>query len=260
MADPSALVFTECAPYYKFRAPYAPEAFANIQTSFGLTDASRALDLGCGPGTVSIPLARIVGSVVAIDPCVEMIEEGRQFAEGAGCGNVQWRCMKAEDVTDELGQFDVVTMGQSFHWMQRDLVLERVARLIKPGGGLVVINPGRRRPQESWEPLAHDVLTRYVVPQERHPCKSPELPHEPALLRSAFFAKFTTKEYAMDFERDIASIVGYVYSMSTSPKSAFGARDEEFEGELSDALRKINPSGIFKERVETELMVAKTNR
>ncbi len=68
------------------------------------------------------------GSVVAVDPCVEMIEEGRKDAELAGRDNIQWRCMKAEEVTDELGQFDLVTMGQSFHWMQRDRVLRQVAR------------------------------------------------------------------------------------------------------------------------------------
>jgi ubiquinone/menaquinone biosynthesis C-methylase UbiE len=254
MTDSAALVFAECAPYYKFRAPYTPAAFASIQANFGLTRSSRALDLGCGPGTVSIPLARIVGSVVAVDPCVEMIEEGRRDAD---LGNIQWRCMKAEEVTDECGQFDLVTMGQSFHWMQRDRVLEQVARMIKDGGGLVVINPGRRRPQESWEPLVHDVIARYVTPRERHPAKSPEPAHEPALLRSKAFAVFTTTEHTMEFERNIASIIGYAYSMSTSPKSAFGNRAAAFESELSDALRKISPSGVFRERVETELMVAK---
>ena len=96
MPDLSKLAFAECAPYYKFRAPYAPEAFASIQTTFGLNRSSRVLDLGCGPGTVAIPIARVVGSVVAVDPCVEMIEEGRKSAD---CGNIQWRCMKAEEVT-----------------------------------------------------------------------------------------------------------------------------------------------------------------
>lgn len=257
MTDSAALAFAECAPYYKFRAPYAPEAFASIQASFGLNRSSRALDLGCGPGTVAIPLARIVGSVVAVDPCVEMIEEGRKAAELAGSDNIQWRCMKAEEVTEGLGQFDVVVMGQSFHWMQRDRVLQQVARMIEAGGGLVVINPGRRRPQESWEPLVHDVIARYVTPRERHPSKSPELAHEPALLRSEAFSIFTTTEYAIAFERDIASIIGYAYSMSSSPRSDFGARGADFERELSSALLKISPSGIFREQVETELIVAK---
>jgi SAM-dependent methyltransferase len=254
MVDPSKLVFAECASFYRFRAPYAADAFASIQATFGLNRSSRVLDLGCGPGTVSIPLARAVGSVVAVDPCVEMIDEGRKADD---CGNIQWRCLKAEDVTEEFGHFDVVTMGQSFHWMERDRVLRQVAKLIKPDGGLVVINPGRRRPQESWEPLVYDVIARYVAPSERHPGKSPELPHEPSLLRSAHFSKFTATEYSMECERDIASIIGYAYSLSTSPKSAFGARAREFEHELSEALRKISPSCVFKERVETELIVAK---
>lgn len=254
MTDSVALVFAECAPYYKFRAPYTPEAFASIQTSFGLNEGSRVLDLGCGPGTVAIPIARMVGEVVAVDPCVAMVEEGRKNAD---VGNIQWKCMKAEELTEELGQFDLVTMGQSFHWMQRDRVLAQIAPMIKAGGGLVVINPGRRRPQESWEPLVHDVIARYVTPQDRHPAKSPELAHEPALLRSAAFREFTATEYAMDFERDIASIIGYAYSMSTSPRSAFGTRIAAFEKELSEELLKISPSGIFRERIETELIVAK---
>lgn len=257
MTDPAALAFTECAPYYKFRAPYAPEAFVSIRASFGLNRSSRALDLGCGPGTVTLPLAGIVGSVIAIDPCVEMIEEGRKGAALAGCDNIQWRCMKAEEVTEELGQFDLVSMGQSFHWMQRDRVLQQVAHMIKTGGGLVVINPGRRRPQESWEPLVHDVIARYITPRERHPSKSPEPAHEPALLRSEAFSVFTTTEYAMAFERDIASIIGYAYSMSSSPRSDFGARAADFERELSSALLRMSPSGIFREQVETELIVAK---
>lgn len=254
MVESSKLPFAECAPYYKFRAPYAPEAIASIRATFGLNRSSRVLDLGCGPGTVTIPLAGVVGSVVAVDPCMEMIEEGRKIAH---CGNVQWRCMKAEDVTNEMGDFDVVTMGQSFHWMHRDRVLSQVAKLIKPSGGLVVINPGHRRPQESWEPLVYGVIARYVAPSARHPSRSPELAHEPSLLRSEFFSEFTSTEYAMTFERDIDSIIGYVYSSSTSPRSAFGTRAQAFEIELSAALRRMSPSGVFKERVETELIVAR---
>jgi hypothetical protein len=84
----------------------------------------------------------------------------------------------------------------------------------------------------------------------------PELKHEPALLRSGYFANFTTREFSIAFERDIPSIIGYIYSMSTSPKSAFGARIAEFERDLAAALRALNPSGIFVERTETEVVLA----
>lgn len=251
-----SMPFSQCAPFYRFRAPYAPEAFAHVQRTFSLDRHSRVLDLGCGPGTVTIPLARMVGAVVAADPCAAMIEEGRKQAETSGCRNIQWLHMKAEDLTDEIGRFPLVTMGQSFHWMDRDLVLRQLARIIAPGGGLILINPGRRRPQESWEPVVYEVVDRYITHPGRHPSKHPEAAHEPSLLRSSHFSNFSTQEYATLFQRDIASITGYVYSSSTSPRAAFGERVESFERELVDVLLRMNPTGVFQERIETEILVA----
>lgn len=247
-------VFSQAAPFYRFRAPYAPDAFTHIQTVFRLDPHSRVLDLGCGPGTVTIPLARMVGAVVAVDPCAEMIEEGRTHA--AGYTNIRWLHTRAEDVTDGIGRFHLATMGQSFHWMDRDRVLRQLARIIEPGGGLALINPGRRRPQESWEAAVHELIARYIPDQKRHPSKHAEPEHEPSLRRSACFSEFSAHEYSLDFERDIAAIIGYVYSSSTSPKSAFGERAETFERKLEDMLLRMNPAGVFKERVETEVIVA----
>lgn len=260
MTQPSGSPFSEAAPYYRFRAPYAPEAFAYIRDTFRLGQSSRVLDLGCGPGTVAIPLSRMVGAVVALDPSVEMINEGRVRAEEAGCQNISWHCARAEELTEGFGRFTLVTMGQSFHWMDRDLVLRKVAEVIDDDGGLVLINPGRRRPQESWETIADEVVARYLGQRARHQSMSAESKHEPALRRSVAFARFTAHEFATEFERDVASIIGCLYSMSTSPRSAFGERLATFERELTEALLRMNPLGVFKERVETEVLVAHVMR
>jgi hypothetical protein len=61
----------------------------------------------------------------------------------------------------------------------------------------------------------------------------------------------------MDFERDVPSIIGHVYSMSVSPRSAFGDRVAMFERDLTKALQLANPSGVFKERLETEVVIAR---
>jgi ubiquinone/menaquinone biosynthesis C-methylase UbiE len=256
MTQPSGSPFSEAAPYYRFRAPYAPEAFAYIRDTFRLDRSSRVLDLGCGPGTVAIPLSRMVGEVVALDPSMEMIDEGRARAGEAGCENISWHCARAEELTEELGRFTLVTMGQSFHWMDRDLVLRKVAQVIAEDGGLVLINPARRRPQESWETLADEVVARYLGHRTRHQSMSAESKHEPALRRSAAFSQFTAREFATEFERDVASIIGCLYSMSSSPRSTFGERLAMFERELTEALWRMNPSGVFQERVETEVLVA----
>jgi ubiquinone/menaquinone biosynthesis C-methylase UbiE len=258
MSEASDPTFAEAAPYYRFRAPYAPAALEYVRDELELDSTSRVVDLGCGPGTIAIPMSRMVGYVLAVDPCQPMIDEGRAQAATAGRDNIEWLCARAEDIGEELGPFTVAVIGQAFHWMDRDLVLRKLARMLDPErGSLALINPGKRRPQESWEAAAHEVVVRYIGTQGRHAKMNAEPEHEPALLRSGTFSQFTTREFAMEIERDIPSIIGYGYSTSTSPRSAFGERAPQFERELTEVLLSANPSGVFKERVETEVLIAR---
>jgi hypothetical protein len=148
-------------------------------------------------------------------------------------------------------------MGQAFHWMQRDAVLDRLSKLISTGGGLALVNPGQRRPQESWEPVPNEIVTRFLGPRTRHPQANPQEPeNEPALRRSANFSRFTAREFPSEITRDVASIIGCVYSVSSSAKPLFGERARSFETELAQALITRNPTGVFEERIETEVVVA----
>lgn len=249
--------FAESAPYYPHRAPYAPEALTFIVETFRLGNHSAVLDLGCGPGTIAIPLSRVVGCVLAIDPSAEMLAEGRRLAAREARLNIEWLQSPAESITSNLGQFAAATLGQSFHWMDRDRVLVTLEAAIAPGGGIALVNPGKRKPQESWEPIADALVDRYIARPKRHPDMNPELKHEPALLRSRSFAQFSTREFGVDVVRDVNAIIACVYSMSSSPPSAFGSRRTEFEEELTAALLDENPSGVFHERVETEVLWAR---
>lgn len=253
MADRSP--FADTAPYYRFRAPYPAACFDHVREVFGLDGESRVLDLGCGPGTLSIPFSRFVGEVVAVDPDAGMLAQGR--ADGADRPNIRWLHGRAEELSPSLGTFRVVTLGQSFHWMERDRVLTLLSTLVEDGGGLALINPGGRRPQESWEETANAVVTAFLGKRPRHPGANPQEPeHEPALRRSKHFSDFTVREFHSEIVRDIASIQGYLYSTSGAAKPLFGDRTAEFERALRDALLKLNPSGIFRERLETEVQIA----
>jgi len=57
--------------------------------------------------------------------------------------------------------------------------------------------------------------------------------------------------------RRAPSILGHVYSLSTSPKSAFGEHADAFQRELTAALLEANPSGIFRERLESDVVIAR---
>jgi SAM-dependent methyltransferase len=248
--------FAATAAFYPHRAPYAPAALDFIARTFGLDGAARVLDLGCGPGTLTVPLAHFAGDVVGLDPEPEMIAQARAQATESGRSNVRWVIARAETLPADLGCFRLVTLGQSFHWMDRDLVLRRLADVVEPGGGLALVNPGPQRPQESWEPAADEVILRFLGPRRLDPARHPEPQHEPALSRSAAFSRFTSHMFSTEFTRDLAGVLGAVYSLSYASKPRFGAQAAAFEAALSEALLALNPSGRFHERVDTEVIVA----
>ena len=255
--SPDASPFAGTASYYdRFRAPYAPAALDFIVASFGLGEGMRVLDLGCGPGTLAIPLSRLVGEVVAVDPDAEMLAEGRRLAAARGRRNIRWLQSRAEDIAP-AGTFRATTIGQAFHWMDRDAVLRKLAILTPDGGGLALVNPGKRRPQESWQPVADRIVAAFLGPPTRHPKSNPQEPeHEPALARSECFSQFTAHEFPGTVVRDLKSIVGFIYSTSSSSKRLFGSKAEAFEAELSRALLGLNPDGVFREQIETEVVIA----
>jgi ubiquinone/menaquinone biosynthesis C-methylase UbiE len=250
--------FVGTAPYYdRFRAPYAQAAIDFIVKRYDLGENARALDLGCGPGTIAIPLSCAVGEVVAVDLDADMIDEGQRLAGSLGRQNIQWLQSRAEDISLGAGPFRVCTIGQAFHWMDRDEVLWKLSILIADRGGLALVNPGKRRPQESWEPVANQLIAKFLGPRTRHPKSNPQEPeHEPALVRSEHFSKFTAHEFPGTITRDMNSIIGCVYSISSSTKPLFGDNAKTFEAELTTALLNLNPAGIFNEQYETEVVIA----
>jgi ubiquinone/menaquinone biosynthesis C-methylase UbiE len=257
-ASSDASPFAGTAPFYdRFRAPYAQAAIDVIVEHYNLGEGVRALDLGCGPGTIAIPLSYTVGEVVAVDPDADMIAEGRRLAASRGRQNIQWLRSRAEDVSLGAEPFRVTTIGHAFHWMDRDEVLRKLAVLVADGGGLALVNAGKRRPQESWEPVADQIVARFLGPRTRHPKSNPQEPeHEPALVRSEYFSNFTAHEFPSTITRDINSIIGCVYSISSSARPLFGHNVIAFEAELTKALLSLNPAGVFNEQVETEVVIA----
>ncbi|HEY2048405.1 MAG TPA: class I SAM-dependent methyltransferase [Caulobacteraceae bacterium] len=249
-------LFRGAAAFYdRFRAPYAEAAIEFAAKRLGLGHNSRIIDLGCGPGTLARRFAPRVAEVIAMDPDADMLAEGRRLATSEGTSNITWMQAGSAELGGLSGAFRGAVMGQSFHWMDRDQVLSDFHRLIEDGGGIALINPGRRRPQESWEPVAEEVVERYLGRRAPHPQKNAEPHHEPALRRSSFEITDDV-EFASTITRDIPSIIGAVYSVSSSTQRLFGDRLGDFERDLEAALRRACPGGVFQKTIETGVIVA----
>ena len=215
------------------------------------------LDLGCGPGTIAIPLSRLGAEVTAVDPDENMLAEGRRLATVRSAGKIDWIHGRAEEVISRLSQFRLVTFGQSLHWMDRDLVLQSLAAVVETGGGLAIIDEDGGRSQESWETIVAPVVVKYFGIRHRHPLKHPEVSHDPCLRRSAYFSRYTVRAFQVEFTRDFESVLGCIYSGVNASKSELGKRARAFEEEVLEALARTNPSGQFRERLETIVIVAK---
>ncbi|HEY1709761.1 MAG TPA: class I SAM-dependent methyltransferase [Rhizomicrobium sp.] len=249
-------LFKGTAAFYdRYRAPYAEAAITFAAERLGLDAKSRLIDLGCGPGTLARRFAPRVAEVIALDPDAEMLAEGKRLAAAAGISNIDWVQAGSEELDRLNGPFRAAVMGQSFHWMDRDQVLRDFCGLIEDGGGIALINPGRRRPQESWEPVVAEVVERYLGQRPPHPQRNSEPHHEPALYRSAFDITDDV-EFSTAITRDIASIVGHAYSTSGSSQRFLGDRRDAFERDLEEALRRIRPLGTFEETVGTGVLIA----
>ena len=101
------------------------------------------LDVGCGPGTDTIPLARLVGlsgKVSGVDADAAMVAEASRRAKAAGLSAcVQHRVGNAMAVSFADGTFDACRSERLFQHIDSPAkVLAEMARVTKNGGWIVV--------------------------------------------------------------------------------------------------------------------------
>ncbi|MFI6173883.1 methyltransferase domain-containing protein [Nocardia sp. NPDC051052] len=111
-------LFTGTAWHYaRYRPGYPRMFFDDLVQRFHLDGTGRLLDLGCGTGQLTLPLAEHVVEAVGMDPEPEMVVEAARQAQAAQITNATWVHGNSAGLPGELGRFRLVTMGRSFHWM-----------------------------------------------------------------------------------------------------------------------------------------------
>jgi ubiquinone/menaquinone biosynthesis C-methylase UbiE len=238
--------------YSRYRPPYPAALVTVLRDAFGLDGKGRLLDLGCGPGSVGIPIAHMFERVVALDAEPDMLEEGRAVASRAGVENIEWVSGSApQDLSRSLGTFRLVTMGESIHWMDQRRTLEALYDLVGTDGGVAILGRGvplPLPPMTAWRGAVCGVVRQYVgeipLPWDHVPPPPEEL-HEAYLRRSRFVDQIEHSEL-FEVEWTVDSIIGNLYSMSFCTRKVLGERTEAFERDLRSAILADEPSGIFR--------------
>ncbi len=115
----------------------------------GIEPEAEVVDLCCGDGIFTIPLARMVRHVAAIDLDPATLALARDRASAEGLTNCTFTVGDAYDLEDLVpARVDWVLIANTFHGVPDKTRLARtVAAVLKPGGCFVVIN-WHRRPRE----------------------------------------------------------------------------------------------------------------
>jgi SAM-dependent methyltransferase len=257
-------MFKGTAYYYsRYRPGYPEEFFSLVSDVFGLDGRGRLLDLGCGTGQIAVPFAGRFDEVIAIDPEPEMLAEARRVIAEAGAGNVTLVQGSSEDLPalkEALGLFRVVTMGSSFHWMDRAATLETLAHMVEPDGGIVIASAGSFWTAETeWGRAVKAVVQKWLGHERRAGSGTfSELPerHESVIDRSAFGP---CRAHVITYSRTstLDQVIGHLYSTSFCSPSLLGERREAFEAELSAVLAALCPGGDYTEDVRLEVLLGR---
>jgi SAM-dependent methyltransferase len=240
------------AAYAEHRRGYPAPVVDLLVETLGLPRDGFVLDLGCGTGQLTVPLAGRYDRVVGADPSPDMLALARS---AAGAAPVAWLLADDRDVTrlPLLAGLDAVTIAQAIHLLDRRPLFEALAARMSPRARIAIIANGspmwlRDLP---WSRALNAYLTGWLGTAPRSACGTD------AWSRAGYRAELaaagfpTATEVFVDYTEThpYERIRGNVYS-ALSPDAV--PTDPAFEAGLRDALGP----GPFEEDVRVAILVA----
>jgi SAM-dependent methyltransferase len=243
---------TVATAYAEHRRGYPPPVVDLLVDVLDLPRDASLLDIGCGTGQLTVPLADRYDRVIGADPSPDMLALARARSGGAP---VAWLLADDRDVTrlPLLTGLDAVTIAQAIHLLDRVPLFEVLAARMSPRARIAIIANGSPMwlRDLSWSRALNDYLGTWFGTAPRSACGTD--PDSRACYRAELAAAGfrTATEVVIDYQEahSFERIVGNVYS-AVSPGSL--PAGPAFEAGLRDALGP----GPFEEDVRVAILLA----
>jgi SAM-dependent methyltransferase len=256
-------LYAGSARYYASgRVGYPPALARAVAEQLGLDGSGRLLDVGCGPGSLTLLLAPWFEQATGVDADRDMLAEASRLAVQSGIGNVEWLLLRAEELPAGLGRYRLISFAQSFHWMDQLRVARTALGMLHDGGACLHVHATTHQGVETDAVLPHprppraaisELVESYlgpVTPKGKRLLSPDKANREDEIYRAAGFSGRQRIEVPGEIvERTSDQLVAGIYSLSSSTPHLFGERREAFELDLRRLLHDANPSGIFSEQM-----------
>jgi SAM-dependent methyltransferase len=192
--------FARSAEAYERGRPDYPKAAIDFLVSRFAAGAT-VLDLAAGTGKLTRPLLAAGFAVVAVEPVAEM-RAGLPAAARPMAGT-------AEAIPLDTAAVHAVTVGQAFHWFDRDAALTEIHRVLKPEGMLTLL----------WNRRVEDDPVNIAIEELLAPYRAGTPTHRWDSWRGAFegtrlFGRLEEHEFPNEQRLDAAGMEARVGSIS----------------------------------------------
>jgi len=247
--------------YHAFRHGYPDAVLDALAAAFGLTGRDVVLDVGCGTGQLTLPLARRVRAAIGLDPEPGMLARARLAAAEAGVPNVTWALGGDGDLpalAGLLGDGSVaaVTVAQALHWMDHERLFRVALPLVRPGGGVAVVTNGTPLwlQDSDWSRALRGFLADWLGTDPAAACGTDEASqrrYHDALASAGYEVTALSAGYVA--ELDLGQLTGGLLSALGGHLPAPGDR-----AEFTERLRRALPSpGPFREPVRVAVLAGR---
>ena len=250
--------FTAAAKHYLAGRPaYAKGLISWVVKDLRLEEKDAVMDLGCGPGTLAMLFAPFVGSVLAIDPCPDMLEVARHAAKGVD--NVHFKSGSSFDIGSELGTFKLVTIGRAFHWMDRPDTLQRLDAMVEREGAVALFADSHPKHRdnawvEPYQRIIDDHGSGDIIRGSR---LSADWPSDEDILLDSPFARL--ERIAVIEKRSLPAehLVERALSISAINEANLGGKMQHLIDDIQELSSRFALGGVVSEVIETSALIAR---